>query len=132
VAGALVGLEVDMALPGMPVWVPYLVVIPLAVVVLWWLGRIRVGVAEGPDGERELWAGGAHIPTRFVGRSDVVRDESKRMALGPQLDPAAHVLHRPWVPAAVRLEILDPEDPTPYWVVSTRRPDRLLAEVRGE
>jgi hypothetical protein len=131
-AGALVGLEVDMALPRIPFWSPYLVVIPLAVAVLWWLGRVRVGVGEGPDGERELWAGAAHIPTRFVGRTDVVRDESKRMALGPQLDPAAHVMHRPWVGPAVRLEILDPDDPTPYWVVSTRRPDRLLAAVRRE
>jgi len=85
-------------------------VIPLAVAVLWWLGRVRVGVGEGPDGVRELWAGTAHIPTRFVGRTDVVRDEGKRMALGPQLDPAAHVLHRPWVAAAVRLEILDPDE----------------------
>jgi len=36
------------------------------------------------------------------------------------------------VAAAVRLEILDPDDPTPYWVVSTRRPDRLIAAIRGE
>ena len=131
-AGALVALEVDMAVPRMPFWVPFVVVLPLAAAVLWWLGRVRVGVGEGPDGERELWAGAAHIPTRFVGRTDVVRDEGKRMALGPQLDPAAHVMHRPWVGPAVRLEILDPDDPTPYWVVSTRHPDRLLTAIRRE
>ncbi|MCD2196845.1 DUF3093 domain-containing protein [Actinomycetospora endophytica] len=131
-AGALVGVEANMGLPAVPFWIPYVIVMPLAVVVLWWLGRMRVGVGPGPDGEREFWAGPAHIPTRFIGRTDVVRGEDKRMALGPQLDPAAHVLLRPWVAPAVRLEITDPDDPTPYWVVSTRRPDRLLAAIRGE
>ncbi len=130
VAGALVGIEFNMGLPAIPFWLPYVIVMPLAVVVLRWLGRVHVGVGVGPDGERELWAGAAHIPTRFVGRTDVVRGESKRMALGPQLDPAAHVLHRPWVAAAVRLEILDPDDPTPYWVISARHPERLLAALR--
>jgi hypothetical protein len=131
-AGALVGVEVNMGVPALAFWAPYPVVLPLAVAVLWWLGRFRVGVGPGPDGEREVWAGRAHIPTRFVGRSDVVRGEAKRVALGPELDPAAHVLHRGWVPAAVRLEIVDPDDPTPYWVVSTRRPERLLAEIHGD
>ncbi len=120
-----------MGVPALPFWVPYVVVLPLTLVVLRWLGRIRVGVGKGPDGGRELWAGAAHIPTRFVGRTDVVRGEGKRMALGPQLDPAAFVLHRPWVAAAVRIEILDPDDPTPYWVVSTRHPDRLLAALHA-
>jgi hypothetical protein len=132
VAGALVGIEGNMGLPAVPFWVPYVIVMPLAVVVLAWLGRIRVGVGPGPDGEDEVWAGAAHIPTRFVGRADVVRGERKQSALGPQLDPTAYVLHRPWVSAAVRLEITDPDDPTPYWVVSSRHPERLLAAIRGE
>jgi hypothetical protein len=25
----------------------------------------------------------------------------------------------------VRVEVVDPQDPTPYWLVSTRRPDDL-------
>jgi hypothetical protein len=25
----------------------------------------------------------------------------------------------------------DPEDPTPYWLVSCRRPDRVLAALRS-
>jgi hypothetical protein len=30
----------------------------------------------------------------------------------------------------VRIEVLDPDDPTPYWVVSTRHPERLIAALR--
>lgn len=126
---ALLALEITMALPAVPLWIPYAVLLPLAAVVLWRLGRMHVGVGPGPDGEDEIWAGPAHLPTRLVGRTDVVRGEDKRAALGPQLDPAAYVLHRPWVAAAVRLEVIDPDDPTPYWVISTRRPERLLATV---
>ena len=33
------------------------------------------------------------------------------------------------VPHQVALE--DPEDPTPYWIVSTRRPDDLVAALGG-
>jgi Protein of unknown function (DUF3093) len=45
-------------------------------------------------------------------------------------DPAAFVVSRPWLHTAVRLMVDDPADPTPYWVVGTRRPDRLLAAIR--
>jgi hypothetical protein len=26
----------------------------------------------------------------------------------------------------------DPDDPTPYWLISSRHPDRLLAALRGD
>jgi hypothetical protein len=31
---------------------------------------------------------------------------------------------------AVRIEVVDPDDPTPYWVISTRRPEDLIAALR--
>jgi len=131
VAGLLAA-EVHMGFPGVRSWLPYVLLLPLAVLILSRIGRTRVGVAAkamlvDPTGK-------GHVIQRgmFVGRADVVRGESKQRALGPQLDPAAFVLHRPWIASAVRLEVVDPDDPTPYWVVSTRRPERLLAEIRGE
>jgi hypothetical protein len=36
------------------------------------------------------------------------------------------MLLRSWVPTAVRIDLVDPDDPTPYWFVSTRRPDELV------
>jgi hypothetical protein len=36
---------------------------------------------------------------------------------------------RAWARTAVRVEVLDPADPTPYWLVSTRRPDELAAAI---
>jgi len=79
----------------------------------------------------ELRVGTAVLPLRSVGRVEVVDRRDKQAALGPELDPAAFVLHRGWVGPLVRLEVTDPDDPTPYWVFSVREPDRLLAALAG-
>ena len=39
----------------------------------------------------------------------------------------AYLLLRPYVGRAVRVEVVDPHDPTPYWVVASRHPDALAA-----
>lgn len=118
----LLGAEIHMGYPGLRSWLGYAVLIPLAALVLVWLGRVRVRVRDG-----ELHAGPATLPLRFVGRVDVIRDrDAKRVALGPDLDPAAYLLHRAWVRPIVRLEVTDPQDPTPYWVVSVRDADALV------
>ena len=45
------------------------------------------------------------------------------------LDARAHVCLRAWARTAVRVEVVDPADPTPYWLVSTRHPARLAAAI---
>lgn len=125
----LLAAELHLGHPGVLSWLPYLITVPLAVFALLSLGRVRVGV-DGPDApEPEIRAGEAHMPARFVGRVDIVTGTDKQRALGPDLDPQAFVVHRPWVGPVIRLEVLDPDDPTPYWVVSSRRPQRLLAAL---
>jgi hypothetical protein len=42
----------------------------------------------------------------------------------------AFMLLRGYVPTAVRVEVSDPDDPTPYLYLSTRRPEQL-ARVLG-
>ena len=128
----LLAAEIHMGHPGVREWLPYVLLVPLAAAALIWLGRVRVEVGGTSGADRELRAGPAHLPVSEIGQVDVVRGEAKRAALGPQLDPAAFVVHRPWIGPAVRLEVLDPDDPTPYWVISTRRPERLLAALGTE
>jgi hypothetical protein len=36
---------------------------------------------------------------------------------------------RPYLSRAVRVEIDDPADPAPYWLLSTRHPERLAAAL---
>lgn len=44
-------------------------------------------------------------------------------------DPRAFMLLRSYVPTALRVEITDPDDPTPYVYLSTRAPKRLAAAL---
>jgi hypothetical protein len=110
--------------------VPFAVLLPVAAVVLLWFGKAEVRVVGG-SGETELWVGAAHLPVSVVARSAQVPRSAKSAALGRQLDPAAYVVHRAWVGPMVLLVLDDPDDPTPYWLVSCRHPDRVLAALRG-
>jgi Protein of unknown function (DUF3093) len=122
--GVLLGAEVHLGYPGVRSWIGYAVAVPLLVGALLWLGRTRVQVTE-----TELRAGSAVLPLRYVGRVDVVHRQDKQTALGPELDPAAYMVHRAWIGPVVRVEVTDPDDPTPYWVVSVRNPDALVAAL---
>jgi len=125
VAAGLLAAEIHMGYPGVRAWLPYVVLLPLTLFVMFWVGRGQLRVADG-----ELWAGDAHLPVRFVGEIEVLGVHEKRPALGRDLDPAAYVLHRGWIPTALRVELTDPDDPTPYWIFSTRKPERLAELLR--
>ena len=47
------------------------------------------------------------------------------------MDPAAFVLHRTWVGPMVLVVLDDPDDPTPYWLISSRDPEKLIAALRS-
>lgn len=125
VAAVLLAAEIHMGYPGVRAWLPYIVLIPLAIAVPLSLGRTKVEVTGS-----ELWVGDAHLPLRFVADAEVITADEHRTALGPDLDPASFVRHRPWIRTAVRVWLDDENDPTPYWVISTRRPEKLTDVLR--
>ena len=105
-------------------WVfPAIAVLLIAVLVS--MGRRRVRVSA--DGE--LSVDGARLPRAVVGRGASVPPSAKSAAMGRQLDPAAYLVHHSWVHPMALLVLDDPDDPTPYWLVSTRHPDKLLAAM---
>jgi hypothetical protein len=128
---ALIALEVNQGVEALPTWVPYAVLLPVAAAVLMWFGRTDVRVVGDDQKEAELWVGAAHLPVGVISRSAEVPRSAKSAALGRQLDPAAYVVHRAWIGPMVLLVLDDPDDPTPYWLVSCRRPDRVLAALRS-
>ena len=78
-----------------------------------------------------LTAGRAHIPVSALGPVVVLDAELARAVRGPESDPAAYHLIRGWVPAGVKAAVVDPNDPTPYWFVATRRPAELAAAIEA-
>lgn len=87
-------------------------------------GAFRVEVADG-----ELRAGAAHLPLTYVGEVTPLDKEQTRFLAGRDADARAHLAMRPYVKRSVRVEITDPVDPTPYWLISTRRPRQLAAAL---
>jgi hypothetical protein len=90
------------------------------------MGRQRVRLSGG-----ELRVGPAHVPVRHLGEVQVIHPSAKRRALGPDLDPAAFMRHSAWVGPVLRVELTDPQDPTPYWIFSVRRAEELAALLRA-
>lgn len=132
---ALIALEVNQGVPALATWVPFAVLLPVAVAVLLWFSKTEVrvvsGAADDPSSQTELWVADAHLPVSVISRSAEVPKSAKSAALGRQLDPAAYVVHRAWVGPMVLVVLDDPDDPTPYWLVSCRRPDRVLSALRS-
>lgn len=83
--------------------------------------RIRV-VADS------LVAGDARVPVSALGGTHVLDEEEARAWRTHRADPRAYMLLRGYVPTALRVEVTDPADPTPYLYLSTRRP-RALADA---
>ena len=127
---AVLAAEVHLGYSGIRSWLPYVVLLPLTLFLLIWTGRAKVRLTTGENGEGELLVADARLPVRFVGEVDVLTGTEKRIALGRELDPEAYVLHRGWIPTALRVHLTDPDDPTPYWVFSTRSPERLATLLR--
>ncbi len=86
-------------------------------------------VVEVKDGM--VTAGKASIATDLVGEAAAFEDAEATLERGRRLDARAWLLIRGWVGPVVRIPIEDATDPAPYWLVSTRHPQKLAAAING-
>lgn len=107
--------------------VPYVVLPLLALGVLSLSSRGTVRVADGV-----LQVPGARIPLTHIGGITPLEREQTRRLRGPLAEPRAYVATRPWLQRSVRVQVEDPEDDTPYWLVGTRDPQALSAALQAE
>ena len=84
-------------------------------------GRVGVRVHDG-----YLEAGPARLPLTALGAATALDAEEARRLRTTEADARAFMLLRGYVQTAVRVDVSDPEDPTPYLYLSTRRPDKLV------
>ncbi|MET1072474.1 MAG: DUF3093 domain-containing protein [Umezawaea sp.] len=124
-AAVLLAAEIHMGFPGVRSWLPYVITVPLVVLMILRLGSLKVAVSGG-----ELRVGDAHVPLELLGDVEVFTAKTKRKAMGPHLDPAAFVAHRGWVGPMVKVALVDPDDPTPYWLFSARKAEELAALLK--
>jgi len=91
-------------------------------------GRTALRVSTGTDGPL-LAAGTARLDLRAVARASALGREASRSLRGPGFDPLAYHVLRGYRAGAVRLDLADPGDPTPYWFLSTAAPELLVAAI---
>ncbi|WP_066518740.1 DUF3093 domain-containing protein [Curtobacterium ammoniigenes] len=96
-----------------------------AVLVLLWVLAPTIEVT--PD---EFRAGRAHLPREYVGSVTAYTGAEATTQRGPKLDARAWTLFRGYVQGVVKVELTDPEDPTPYWLVSVRHPERVVEALQ--
>ncbi|MGW6275903.1 DUF3093 domain-containing protein [Kribbella sp. NPDC055071] len=92
---------------------------------------LRYGGARVEVDSERLRAGRAVIERAHLGPVEALAGDDARHAFGRDCDPQAYLLLRSYVRGAVRVQITDPRDPAPYWVIATRHPERLAAALTG-
>lgn len=123
-AVAILWLTIVVAVPGPTAWIASALTFALLAACLSWYGDARVIVSEG-------WfqAGRARVETSYVGEVTALDAEQTRLVAGRDADARAFLVLRPYLKRAVKVEIVDPADPTPYWLVSSRHADRLAGAL---
>ena len=117
-------LAVIVAVPFAVAWAVTGVAVALMATLFLTYGAALVSVEDG-------WfrAGRARVELRFVGEVVPLDADATRLVAGRDADARAYLLLRPYRKRAVKVSLSDPADPTPYWLVSTRRPDALAAAL---
>ncbi|HWU21906.1 MAG TPA: DUF3093 domain-containing protein [Nocardioides sp.] len=123
-AVAILWLTIVVAVPGPIPWIATGLAFALLAACLFWYGDARVIVSDG-------WfqAGRARIEVALVGDVTALDAEQTRLVAGRDADVRAFLVLRPYLKRAVKVEIADPADPTPYWLVSTRHAERLASAL---
>ncbi|WP_211878677.1 DUF3093 domain-containing protein [Pseudarthrobacter albicanus] len=78
-----------------------------------------------------LRVGRATIERSFLGTATAFRRAEATAERGTRLNGLAFLCIRGWVDPVVRIEITDPTDRTPYWLTSSRHPERLVDALQG-
>ena len=103
-------------------------IIQLILLALWSIGNSLSLAIESIDRQYYLHVGGAYLPLKFIKEVTVLDPSEMARIRTRDAHPTAHLALRYWVKTGVKIELADPADPTPYWLISTKK-GRELKEV---
>jgi len=81
---------------------------------------------------KQLRVGDATIDRKFLGAIVALSADEMRQWRGPLSDPAGYMALRFWLSRGVKIEINDPKDPTPYWLISSKKAQPLAAALQDQ
>jgi hypothetical protein len=111
---------------SLPVGVAVALILYGAVVAVLLLTTATIEVTDS-----DFRAGRARMPRSVVSRAQAFEGAEATAERGVRLDARAWLLLRGWIPGVVKVELDDASDPTPYWLVSSRDPEKLEAALKG-
>ena len=111
---------------------PFSSVLAIVLALIVPLGLILVVIVTAPTlslkGD-ELKVGRMRIPVAALGEAQFFDGEAARFERGPGLSPGSQRLFRGDIATVVRIEIVDPSDPTEYVLFSSRRGKELVSAL---
>ena len=78
-----------------------------------------------------LRVGRSVIELDYLGEVTGLDAEQTSRRAGVEADARAHLVLRPYVQTAVQVVLVDPDDPVPYWLISSRHPHELAAALEA-
>ena len=75
----------------------------------------------------ELRINNAHIDVKYLGKVTVLDAAAMRLLRTRDADPAAYLVIKFWTPTGIKIELKDPRDPTPYWLITSKRGEEIAA-----
>ena len=79
---------------------------------------------------KELRIDLAHIEVKYLSQVENLTPPQMRLLRTRDADPAAFLAIKFWLSTGVKITILDPRDPTPYWLVTSKRGEELAALLK--
>ena len=76
-----------------------------------------------------LYVGNAKIECKYLRKATALTKAEFVKLRGRDADPAAFNGTRFWVSTGVKVEINDKKDPTPYWLISSRKAKLLASKL---
>jgi len=69
----------------------------------------------------------ANIEVKYLGKVTVLDKTSMRLLRTRDADPAAYLAIKFWEPRGLRIDLSDPRDKTPYWLITSKRGEEIAA-----
>ncbi len=69
----------------------------------------------------------ANIDLKYLGKATVLDKNAMRLLRTRDADPAAYLAIKFWEPRGIRIDLNDPRDKTPYWLVTSKRGEEIAA-----
>lgn len=91
--------------------------------IVYWMTSI-IEVADG-----ELRIKRAHIPLKYLGEIEIISKENFGFERTRGADPAAYFAITFWISKGIKVRVKDDRDPTPYWLISTKRATELATAL---